>query len=64
MFTCDHCGGTLPAANTLDDALDEARGLFGPVVDETDNGLLCDDCFDLFVSWAQAEGLLQGGASS
>lgn len=64
LFTCDGCGETFPASNTVEDAMEEARGLFGPSLDATHNASLCDDCFVEFIPWAQAEGFVQGGAKS
>lgn len=42
-FTCRFCGGTFEMGRSEQEAIDEARRLFGE--HRADDGIVCEDCF-------------------
>lgn len=51
-FTCEGCGGTFDSGWSEEEAMKEYKTTFGPHA-EQDYGILCDDCYKKFISWAE-----------
>lgn len=57
-YQCDNCKGVFEKGWSDEEADAEAiANGFGPL-DEDDNVLICDECFNKFKPWAQNEGLM------
>jgi hypothetical protein len=57
-FTCALCGGTFEKGRSDDEALEEARENFGADMLKAPQGVICEDCYQEFMSW------FLGGAQS
>jgi hypothetical protein len=49
-YTCSHCGGTFLTNRPDEQAREEARALF-PGIDTVEENVLCEDCWQAFMSW-------------
>lgn len=49
-YTCAVCGETFTKIRSDAEAMDEARGNFGPVTPD-ECSLVCDDCYNSIMRW-------------
>ena len=53
-YTCERCGGTYRSNRSEQATLDEARELFDGITVDDDTGVLCEDCWQEFMTWMRA----------
>lgn len=60
-FTCDRCRGTFEKGMSDEEADAEARALYVdvPPGEDASMGVLCHDCWLLFMEWARGQGILK-----
>lgn len=55
IFVCNHCRGTFPVQDdeewNEEKALAEAEKNFGKEIPLEERAILCDDCYEEFMSW-------------
>ena len=44
-YTCEHCKGEFVSDRPEGEAEEELQDLFGATLEETDCGIICDECF-------------------
>lgn len=50
-FVCAHCGGTFGKGWSDEEAVAEAAEMPWAPIDEADQEVICDDCYQAFTAW-------------
>lgn len=56
-FICSHCHGRFFSSWSDEDARAEMRENWGDL-DRHDRAIVCDDCYQSFMRWAESQGLV------